>query len=110
MVAVGVPDGGVVEVRDHNPVVCNAFFNVFDMRCEPWSGPTGDAALAAQHHPRFEQAVPESARRTPFVFDHFKPYYGLFFSLPVHGERILDPDVSGLAGLRHHAGESTPGS
>src|SRR5262249_25541125 len=52
--ACGMPDGGVVPIRRHNPAACNAFFNVFNLRkvrpvWEHW-----ELVLAARHQPEFE--------------------------------------------------------
>jgi hypothetical protein len=91
--ACGVPDGGVVAIRAHNPVACNAFFNVFDLRRVRRVWQDWPAVLAARHQPAYETAVPAFARRTRFVFDHFEPYYGVFFALLGAGERILYLDA-----------------
>src|SRR5205807_10002656 len=108
--ACGVPDGGVVTIRVHNPVACNAFFNVFDLKRVRGAWKDWDKAVAAKHRPEFEKEVPAFARRTPFVFDQFEPYYGLFFALLDAGERILYLDAEewqdGMTTLvKDHAGE-----
>jgi glycosyltransferase involved in cell wall biosynthesis len=86
--ACGVPDGGVVRTRRHNPVACDVGFTVLDLRrCRPaWRD--WDAVRAARHRSAYEAAVPVFARRTEFAFDHFEPYYGVFFALLAAGERI----------------------
>jgi len=91
--ACGMPDGGVVEMRRHNPVACNAFFNIFDLRRVrgPWQN--WEAVKAARHKTAYEQAAPPFARRTPFAFDDFEPYYGLSYTLLDAGEKILYLDA-----------------
>lgn len=91
--ACGMPDGGVVPIRRHNPVVCNAFFNVFDLRrvrrCwADWQGVVG-----ARHRPEYEAPAPGFARRSMFEFDHFEKYYGAFFAILEAGERVLYLDA-----------------
>jgi GT2 family glycosyltransferase/tetratricopeptide (TPR) repeat protein len=91
--ACGMPDGGVVPIRRHNPAVCNAFFNVFDMsRVRPvWAA--WDRVVNARHAPEYEALSPPFSRRSTFAFDHFERYYGSFFSLLAAGERILYLDA-----------------
>jgi 2-polyprenyl-3-methyl-5-hydroxy-6-metoxy-1,4-benzoquinol methylase len=91
--ACGMPDGGVVAIRRHNPVACNAFFNVFDMRLirSVWSN--WQRVVEAKHKAEYERLVPEFAKRTAFAFDHFEQYYGVFFSLLEFGQRILYLDA-----------------
>jgi hypothetical protein len=109
--AAGMPDGGVVAIRKHNPVACNAFFNVFDLRRVRPVWQQWDRVLKATHQPKYEARVPDFARRTTYAFDHFESYYGVFFSLLEAGERMLYLDaqewedgVSTL--LKDPAGES----
>jgi glycosyltransferase involved in cell wall biosynthesis len=87
--ACGMPDGGVVPIRRHNPVACNACFSVLDLRRVRPVWQDWDRVLAARHSPEYEQALPAFARQTAYAFDHFEPYYGPFFALLAAGERIL---------------------
>ena len=87
--ACGMPDGGVVSIRSHHPAVCNAFFNIFDIRrvrraCADWN-----RVCTLRHRREYERFAPSFARRTPFAFDDFEPYYCVFFALLEAGERIL---------------------
>ncbi|QJX01315.1 glycosyltransferase family protein [Frigoriglobus tundricola] len=86
--ACGVPDGGAVPIRVHNPAACNAFFNVFDLRrCRPaWAD--WDRVLRLRHRTEYERAVAPFVRG-PHAYDDFEPYYGAFFALRDAGERIL---------------------
>jgi glycosyltransferase involved in cell wall biosynthesis len=87
--ACGMPDGGVVPIRAHNPAACNAFFNAFDLRrCRRAWADWGRVA-GLRHRPEYERFVAPFARQSPLAFDDFEPYYGVFFSLLEAGERIL---------------------
>jgi GT2 family glycosyltransferase/tetratricopeptide (TPR) repeat protein len=91
--ACGMPDGGVVPIRRHNPAACNAFFNVFDLRRVRPVWQAWDRVVAARHRPPFEERVAPFARRSALAFDHFERYYGVFFALLEAGERILYLDA-----------------
>jgi 2-polyprenyl-3-methyl-5-hydroxy-6-metoxy-1,4-benzoquinol methylase len=107
--ACGMPDGGVVPIRRHNPLACNAFFNVFDMRrvrpiWQDWDRVRGAGPPAENARP-----APDVAQKSVRCFDHFERYYSAFFALLAAGERILYLDaeewsdgVSTL--LKDHAG------
>ncbi len=91
--ACGMPDGGVMPIRRHNPAACNAFFNVFDLRrARPIWADWGRVAIAT-HRREYEHLAPPFARRSAFAFDHFERYYGVFFALLDAGERILYLDA-----------------
>jgi hypothetical protein len=109
--ACGMPDGGVVPIRRHNPAAVNAFFNIFDMRRVRPVWNDWVRVRAASHRPEYENGVAPFARRCAYSFDHFERYYGAFFSLLEAGEKILylDADtwedgVSTL--LKDHTGEA----
>lgn len=91
--ACGMPDGGVVPIRRHNPVACNAFFNVFDMRRVRKVWNNWQRAVNSSWRPEYEQFVPSFANRGERAFDRFEPYYGLFFSLIEASESILYLDA-----------------
>ncbi|MBL8799297.1 MAG: glycosyltransferase [Planctomycetia bacterium] len=91
--ACGMPDGGVVPIRRHNPAACNAYFNVLDLRrvrpvCDDWA-----TVLAAGPRPAHRTVTAPFAARGPASFDHFEDYYGFFFTLLDAGERILYLDA-----------------
>ncbi len=91
--ACGMPDGGVVKIRYHNPVGCNAFFNVFDLRKVRPAWQDWAAVLATTHRPEYQCLAPAFACRTPYAFDHFQAYYSVFFRLIEAGERLLYLDA-----------------
>jgi len=83
----GMPDGGVLPIRQHNPVVPNAFFNIFHMKAirERFS-------LEAVTSTRWEDSL---KRHTPsfatgeLAYDEFEPYYPYFFWLLKEGFKQL---------------------
>jgi hypothetical protein len=89
----GLPDGGVVPIRRHNPAACNAFFNVFDLRRVRRVWERWDRVIAATHKPEYESRIADFARRSTFTFDHFERYYGAFFALLDAGEKFLYLDA-----------------
>lgn len=82
--AVGVPDGGVVGMRVHNPNALNPFFNILDLasirrvwdaeQCLSWMG-RGSEMTAPW--PPASLLKPE----VPYVFDDYEPYYCFYFWL-----------------------------
>ncbi len=86
--ACGMPDGGVVQIRRHNPVACNAFFNVFDLRRVRTVWQDWGCVVSATHRPEYEKFVAPFAGRSLRACDHFERYYGVFFSLLHAGVRI----------------------
>ncbi|MBV9124103.1 MAG: glycosyltransferase [Planctomycetes bacterium] len=91
--ACGMPDGGVVPIRRHNPVACNAAFTVFDLRRVRRAWRDWEKAAGAGPRPEHEALVAPFARRSSLAFDRFEPYYGLFFTLLDAGERLLYLDA-----------------
>ncbi len=87
--ACGMPDGGVVPIRRHNPAACHAAFTVFDLRRVRAAWRDWESVVAAGPRPEHENAVAPFARRGAAAFDHDKPYYGVFFALLNAGESIL---------------------
>ncbi|MDB5388448.1 MAG: mshA 4 [Planctomycetaceae bacterium] len=92
--ACGMPDGGVIPIRRHHPIACNAFFNIFDLRRirRIWSD--WKCATQSTCSPEFERLVPPFAKRCRLAFDDFEPYYGLFFSILAANEKILYLDAN----------------
>jgi GT2 family glycosyltransferase/2-polyprenyl-3-methyl-5-hydroxy-6-metoxy-1,4-benzoquinol methylase/tetratricopeptide (TPR) repeat protein len=89
IVCAGMPDGGIVSIRRHNPVACNIFFNVFHLPSLHTLRDRDPKIFEAIFEEHFRKFVPTFAMRTPVCFDHFEPYYGLFFWLHHHGAKIL---------------------
>ena len=103
--AVGVPDGGVIAMRVHNPNALNPFFNILDLasirgvwnaeQCLRWSGRGSE--MTSPWPPR-SLLKPE----IPYVFDDYEPYYCFYFWLEHVGLR-----TSYLDARTHSDGLST---
>lgn len=88
--AVGVPDGGVISMRTHNPNALNPFFNVLDLAairavwdaqaCLRWEGKGSEMTS-----PWPPAALLKS--EVPYVFDDYEPYYCFYFWLEHTGLR-----------------------
>jgi hypothetical protein len=82
--AVGVPDGGVVARREHNPNALNLFFNVLDLDAirRVWNADDCQSWMNRGHE--MERAWPPEALLkdgVPYVFDDYEPYYCFYFWL-----------------------------
>lgn len=91
----GVPDGGVIPIRSHNPLVVNPFFNIFNTarvrelskaRTGDWPPVPGDLDLTAVRH----------LLRRPYSLVEFEPYERLLTWLAQTGSiKYLDAQVGG---------------
>jgi len=87
----GMPDGGVLPFREHNPIVPNAFFNIFNMKAIRPKFQL-EAAMNARLSEKLTAHTPAFARGT-FAYDNFEPYYPYFFWLLDAGFRPLYLDA-----------------
>ena len=95
--AAGLPDGGYLPIRFHNPLVLNPFFNVFNLRKirninNPNFNPMSDDLICK---------APVNLT-TPYAYDNFEPFYPTFFALHRGGANFLY-----LSGKTHDDGTST---
>lgn len=82
--AVGVPDGGVIARREHNPNALNLFFNVLDLEairrvwdadaCQSWI----DRGREMEHAWPPETLLKDDV---PYLYDDYEPYYCFYFWL-----------------------------
>jgi len=106
--ACGMPDGGVISHRFHNPISPNLFFSIFNMKKirsmynkkEAYSSAYGkDLDVHIPHH-LLKKNIDESLEKykiliapgyKPFgvIYDNFEPYYKLYFWMLRKGMRIL---------------------
>lgn len=83
----GVPDGGVVKCRFHNPIAMNPFFNIFDIRkiktiskCEP--GKETDDRTIGSFTDDLKKYTPYNLIKSDYKYDNFQwQYYPIFFHL-----------------------------
>ncbi|MCB0324818.1 MAG: hypothetical protein KDD69_14645 [Bdellovibrionales bacterium] len=89
----GMPDGGVVDIRFHNPLVPNAFFTIHNVKkVREWFNL--DEIYRARYERSLDRHVPTNLlRREQFAFDDFEPYYKYFFWLLHKGARFLYLDA-----------------
>jgi O-methyltransferase len=95
--AAGLPDGGYLRPRSHNPLVLNPFFNVFNLR-----------RIRSLSNLDYSSMSPDLIAKAPvtlsrqYRYDDFEPFYPLFFALHRANIRFLY-----LAGETHSDGIST---
>lgn len=104
----GMPDGGVISHRFHNPIAINPFLSIFDLRAvrealqtSELCGQMGSDLLvhvpAAQlrlwdgtvSHPSVRTVLEEGHMPYGTAFDMFEPYYELWFHLLRQGLKPL---------------------
>jgi hypothetical protein len=94
-VCCGMPDGGVVSVRGHNPVACNPFFMIVHRRAlkDALLGDPGFARTSWDE--QYREHTPELVRQRdlPYAYDDYEPYYGFFFWLCKHRFKVLHLDA-----------------
>jgi len=92
----GVPDGGVVEHRRHNPVACNPFFTILNRRViiESRESISEIIATAWEDSYRHYTAPFVGADGKKFAYDYFEPYYGFYFWFCKQGFKILYLDAA----------------
>ena len=74
----GLPDGGVLPIRQHNPLVTNPFFNILNLRELRSRFSMGAIAAHSTHRSAFECKAPWHLIRGKYAFDHFEPYVSFF--------------------------------
>lgn len=91
----GMPDGGVVDIRKHNPLVTNPFFNILNVREIRKKFNLVDIVNNYSHHnPDFENFSPQNLMKNKYAFDYFEPYNAFFVWLTVNFKTLfLDAEV-----------------
>lgn len=91
----GMPDGGVVDIRFHNPVACNPFFNIINRKLvlESKERDPGIVGTPWQEHYRRHTPLFVRGKGRKFSYDYFEPFYGLYFWFCKHGFKILYLDA-----------------
>lgn len=74
----GMPDGGVVQIRNHNPLVTNPFFNIIDLASIRKRYTKEALENYATHIAEFEQATPSGMLKCEYSYDYFEPYCNFF--------------------------------
>lgn len=91
----GMPDGGIVPIRFHNPVACNPFFIIINRKLIAASIESDPDVHTTAWNEAYIQKTPKiaMAKGLPYAFDGFEPYYGFFFWLCKHNYDILYLDA-----------------
>lgn len=99
----GMPDGGVLPIRTHNPLVTNPFFNVLDVRTLRLRFSEREMNKYAVHRSEYEQRTPYHLLRdgVSYLYDDFEPYYPFFLWTSQNFETLY------LDGAEHSDGYST---
>lgn len=78
-VCCGVPDGGVISIRYHNPLVPNAFFCILNIT-EIRKRFDLEAIKRTSFSDRLKQQTPfHLLKNEAYAYDEFEPYYPFFF-------------------------------
>lgn len=85
----GVPDGGVIDIRVHNPVVPNAFFTVHNNKRIKQKFDRA-AVSACRFSEDLKKHTPQAIlKNDKYGYDEFEPYYKYFFWLLKNDFRFL---------------------
>ena len=76
-----MPDGGVVDIRKHIPLVTNPFFNILNVKeiLKNYSG----------HNPEFEKLFPSHLMKNKYAYDYFEPYNPFFVWFTVNFQTLF---------------------
>ncbi len=81
----GVPDGGVIPIRKHNPLVTNPFFNIFNVSKIKEKFNLNDILENySTHKVEFEKFAPNHLLKHIYEYDYYEPYYSFFVWLGVN--------------------------
>lgn len=90
----GVPDGGVIEIRKHNPLITNPFFNILNVAEIRKKFKVNDIVRNySVHKKEFEKFAPMHLMRSIYEFDFYEPYSPFFIWLATNFKTLyLDAD------------------
>lgn len=91
----GMADGGIVDIRKHNPLVTNPFFNILNVKEIKKRFNLKDIqSNYSQHHLDFEKYTPFDLMKGNFAYDYYEPYNPFFIWLTVNFKTLfLDAEV-----------------
>lgn len=86
----GVSDGGVMEIRKHNPIVTNPFFNIINVKKirNEFSLENVIENYSA-HQIAFEKFSPKHLLRSQFAYDFYEPYVPFFLWLDTNYKTLF---------------------
>ena len=97
----GLPDGGVLPIRNHNPLVTNPFFNIFDLRKLRKGFNLQKIKKYKSLDPTLINNTPFHLMKTEFKYDLYEPFYPFFLWLNQNYKVLY------LDGLQHQDGITT---
>lgn len=98
----GVPDGGVMDIRKHNPIVTNPFFNIINVsKIKKEFNFSKVISNYSIHHQEFEKHTPQHLLKTQYAYDFYEPYVPFFLWLNTNFKTLF------LDAGEHHDGLST---
>lgn len=74
----GMPDGGVLPIRTHNPLVTNPFFNILNLKELRKSYNPDVVRGYCIHRKEYEDKMPLTLIKGEYQYDYFEPYCGFF--------------------------------
>lgn len=78
----GVPDGGVMKIRKHNPIVTNPFFNIINVsELKKEFDLEHVMRFYSTHQQDFERHCPSHLLRSKYEYDFYEPYVPFFLWL-----------------------------
>jgi len=82
-VCAGIPDGGVLDIRFHNPVACNAFFLILHRKAILPYIHDFETIRSCKWREEYRELTPEIvlSKGLRFEYCECEPFYGLYFWL-----------------------------
>lgn len=74
----GMPDGGVLPIRTHNPLVTNPFFNIMNLKELRKYYNKNTVGKYGTHQKEYEKKTPVNLMKCEYTYDYFEPYCDFF--------------------------------
>lgn len=74
----GYPDGGIIRIRQHNPLVMNPFFNIINIKSLRNKYVKGIEQNYTTHRIEYEKKAPFGLLEYEYKYDFVEPYYPVF--------------------------------
>jgi len=89
----GMPDGGVIPVRVHNPLVINPFFNIMDLRVLRKEFSLDLMKKYEVFDPALIEMTNQKLMKYKYMYDMFEPYYPFFLWIKKN-YKVLELDAT----------------
>lgn len=97
----GFPDGGVLPIRSHNPIVTNPFFNIINVREIRKKFTYQRINQFSLDDYDYTNIVPQKLLKSEYVYDFYEPYYPVLLWINLNFKTLY------LDGETHSDGIST---